>query len=386
MGAWMNVRWVSRWAAPLSAALLLVSCDESAMPPFLQSDGEAAASEGTDGLITPTTDIVERDVEAPDVFSTTEAGLWDGRPSLGGVWVAHPDVQDPERAIIRNTENGVEVIGALFRRERDNPGPRLQVSSDAASALNMLAGAPSELSVVVLRREEEEIIPEEPETELAEAETTEPELAEPEPLIVDVIEPVEEPETETAAASEVAAPPARQAPAAPVMSAETIAAQVPDTPLSEDALAPLAAAAIAVAEAEAAAQAEAAAEPSADVEGVEEVTVAPLVQPTPAPTTTANEVAAELETVDTAATAEEPVTTLEKPYIQVGIFNEFDNAAGAGQRLRDAGVIPTLLEQESNGRAFFRIVIGPAQNERMRQVLLDKVRGLGYSDAYFVTN
>ena len=29
--------------------------------------------------------------------------------------------------------------GALFRRERENPGPILQVSSDAANALDMLA-------------------------------------------------------------------------------------------------------------------------------------------------------------------------------------------------------------------------------------------------------
>src|SRR5690606_8155787 len=46
------------------------------------------------------------------------------------------------------------VIGALFRRERANPGPRFQVSSDAASALDMLAGAPAQLNVTALRREE----------------------------------------------------------------------------------------------------------------------------------------------------------------------------------------------------------------------------------------
>ena len=83
----------------------------------------------------------------------TEAGLWDGRPSLGGVWVAHPDVAEPERVIIRNTETGSFVIGALFRRERENPGPALQVSSDAADALDMLAGAPATLNVTALRRE-----------------------------------------------------------------------------------------------------------------------------------------------------------------------------------------------------------------------------------------
>jgi rare lipoprotein A len=81
-------------------------------------------------------------------------GLWDGRPSLGGVWVAHPDATDPERVMIRNTETGSFVIGALFRRERENPGPRFQISSDAAAALDILAGAPTELQVIALRREE----------------------------------------------------------------------------------------------------------------------------------------------------------------------------------------------------------------------------------------
>jgi len=100
------------------------------------------------------TKLVERDVEAPEVFSATDQGLWDGRPSLGGVWVAHPDVTEPERVIVRNEANGKFVIGALFRRERELPGPKLQISSDAAAALGILAGAPTPLNVTALRREE----------------------------------------------------------------------------------------------------------------------------------------------------------------------------------------------------------------------------------------
>ncbi len=96
----------------------------------------------------------ERDVEAPEIFEAGEAGLWDGRPSLGGVWVAHPDVQDPERALIRNTASGETVVGALFRRERASSGPKIQISSDAADALGILAGAPTDVYVVALRKEE----------------------------------------------------------------------------------------------------------------------------------------------------------------------------------------------------------------------------------------
>ena len=97
---------------------------------------------------------VNRDVERPDVFHVTEKALWDGRPSLGGVWVAYPANIDPERVIIRNGSNGKSVVGALFRRERDNPGPKIQLSSDAAVALGVVAGTPTEISIVVLRREE----------------------------------------------------------------------------------------------------------------------------------------------------------------------------------------------------------------------------------------
>lgn len=93
------------------------------------------------------------DIEAPEVFSVTDEALWDGRPSLGGVWVASPDVVDPERVIMRNPANGRFVIGALFRRERDNPGPLLQISSDAAEALGLLAGQPAMIEVTALRRQ-----------------------------------------------------------------------------------------------------------------------------------------------------------------------------------------------------------------------------------------
>lgn len=121
-----------------------------------------------------TTRLVERDVEAPGIFQVTENGLWDGRPSLGGVWVAHPDVTEPERVIIRNTGNDRFVIGALFRRERDMPGPRIQASSDAAAALGLVPGAPVPLSVTALRREEV-ADPARAEVDAATAEATRPE-------------------------------------------------------------------------------------------------------------------------------------------------------------------------------------------------------------------
>jgi len=146
------LRTKKRRAAGLGVSILaiglLAGCEGGDFSlPFGAKDG-ASAPRST------STKLVERDVEAPEVFSATDEGLWDGRPSLGGVWVAHPDVTEPERVIVRNEANGKFVIGALFRRERELPGPKLQISSDAAAALGILAGAPAPLNVTALRREE----------------------------------------------------------------------------------------------------------------------------------------------------------------------------------------------------------------------------------------
>ena len=142
------VRRPALWA--LSAVLLLAGCEGLELPKL---GGSSAAPAAENPSPDRSIRLVERDVEAPDVFQVTDRALWDGRPSLGGVWVAYPGNVQPERVIIRNEENGKFVIGALFRRERENPGPKIQLSSDAAAALEILAGQPTMLNVTALRRE-----------------------------------------------------------------------------------------------------------------------------------------------------------------------------------------------------------------------------------------
>lgn len=278
---------------------MLAACDENNQLSFLQPGAEPVA-EDADTPAT-TTKLVERDVEAPDVFQVTEAGLWDGRPSLGGVWVAHPDVGDPERVIIRNEANGKFVIGALFRREREIPGPRVQTSSDAAAALGMLAGAPVELNVTALRRETVE-------------ETPEPEAAEP-----------------------------------------VRTASLPGDEISASALDPIAAAAAAIE----------AAEPTAEPAAAPAVTAAVAKpSPKPAPTT----------------------FSLDKPYIQIGIFSVEANAKRSADQMRNAGMLPTIRKQSLSGKDYWRVVVGPANNKTERSALLKQIKGTGFSDAYAVTN
>lgn len=285
-------------AVAFVVALVLVSgCEEGANLAFLQPKDKPAETGSKPGQ---STKLVERDVEAPEVFQVTEAGLWDGRPSLGGVWVAHSEVSDPQRVIIRNSANGKFVIGALFRREREIPGPRIQASSDAAAALGMLAGAPVELNVTALIRES---IPDEP---------TQEEAA---PTVLD--------------------------------SGDAIA---------ESNLDPIAGAAAAID----------AAAPATSAKTAEDQVVAAAATPAPKP--------------------KAKHSSLSKPYIQIGIFSVKSNAEQTANQMRSAGVVPTVFEQSSNGKPFWRVVVGPAQGKSERSTLLKKVKAAGFSDAYFVTN
>ncbi|MCC1480108.1 SPOR domain-containing protein [Roseibaca sp. Y0-43] len=324
--------------------------------------GLSACMDGTGGTQSAPTgspragEVIERDVEAPDVFSKRDQGLWDGRPSLGGVWVAHPDVDAPERVIIRNRDSGQETIGALFKRERMNPGPRFQVSAEAADAVGMLAGAPTNLEVVALRTEEIQTAPEP--------------VAEPEPQAEAV-------ETEVAAVA-----PAAEQPAAP---APTPQAEV-NTPADagDDTL-------IAMPEAEEPkrggffsrlfgrsnrAEAESTGAPldaTAPLEGAAQAapdTTAPLPMPTPLSSG--------------AASAPAPASTLDRPFVQIGIFSVESNANNAARTMRNAGLSAAVKPGSTQGNSFWRVVVGPAATEAQRREILAQVRRLGFADAYAV--
>lgn len=146
----------------------LAACDDLTLGGgnSADSDGNPSATVNVEG---GKIRIRETDVEAPDIFALRAQGLWDGRPSLGGLWVAVPGNVDPDRVRITNLDNGQTVIGSLFGKEVDNPGPPILVSSAAAAAIGMTAGKPAKMSLVVLRRETVEIVSSAPEAPVEEA-------------------------------------------------------------------------------------------------------------------------------------------------------------------------------------------------------------------------
>lgn len=284
----------ARATLAFTSFLMLSACADGQMPGFLQSSsgtGDVVARAATSGA------TEERDIEAPEIFQATEAGLWDGRPSLGGVWIAHPDVTNPERAIVRNESNGKFVIGALFRRERETPGPRLQISSEAAAALGILAGQPTNLNVVALRREEV----------------------------------------------------ATEQSVQPLMSDTPDSAALPDAPaISETTLDPVL---------------------DGASKAIETASVAPVITASPP-----------------APSAAPKSSGLSKPYVQIGIFSVEQNANNSATAMRQAGMVPLVKKHNSNGKTFWRVVVGPAQTKSELSTLLTTIKGSGFSDAYAVTN
>lgn len=296
-----------------------------------------------------------KDIERPDIFSTRELALWDGRPSLGGIWVAHPDVTEPERAILTNETTGQRVAGALFRRERTSPGPRLQVSSDAAAALNLLAGQPTELSVMVVRREEIVIEPEPP-------------VISDEDLGDEAVP--EEAENDTSAGeAAVAAGTAAVAATAETKPRGNFLSRIFGPKRNKPA----------TSEAEADAVVDAAAAPD-----VETQTLDPVATGAAAAIARAE---ADDKPEPRPARATAPASSdVRNPFVQIGLFSVEQNATAAAANLRQEGIVPTVLQGERDGKSFWRVVVGPVNTADDQAAILAQVKRLGYSDAFLTAN
>ena len=309
----------------MGATLVLSACQMGKLPGLGAADkGVAPVETMVPGDATAATPAgSERDVDAPEIFKKTDKALWDGRPSLGGVWVAHTSVKDPERVMMRNLANGKTVVGALFRREVDNPGPSLQLSSDAAEALGLLAGQPATIEVVALKR----------------VETPAPAAAPADAKPADKIAATALPPVKAGAAKATDKTAGKTADKAG-------AAATPAT--KADTVTKTAAAAI-----------------DRATKGGKAATVA-TAQPVVAPATAGGEPA-------------------QRPYLQIGIFSVEANAKKAAGQMQKAGLAAQVKSDTSNGKSFWRVIIGPSATVEARNAAAARVKGLGYPDAYPVT-
>lgn len=378
-------------ALTLSAGTLLMGC--------VEGGGKGASKGAGAGLAAPAAARgAAQEVEAPDVFQTTDSGLWDGRPSLGGIWVASPDAKDPERVVMFNPATGKTVTGALFRRERDNPGPKLQVSSDAAEALGMLAGQPTEIRVTALRKiEVAEAAPAEPGSADAAATggKSAPDAAETAALATAALGAADAPAATApaAVAGEAAVEPAT--PEAPKRKtwkerrAEAKARREAEKAAKAAAAAGAAGAAAVVDPAAGAAAA--VVDPAAGA--VVAIETAPLdarsaevAAPEPEKKKTRRQIKAEQEAAAAAAAAaaetpaapEAPAATAGARPILIASFSKEDNAKRAAEALAKIGITARTEKSDRDGKAVWGVVAsGDA-------ALLDKIKAAGFADAYFL--
>lgn len=388
----------------LAATGLLIGC--------VDGGGKAADGSATGMVAAPGKKSGAKDVEAPEVFQATDSALWDGRPSLGGIWVASPDVENPERVVMFNPATGKSITGALFKRERDNPGPRLQLSSDAAEALGILAGQPTEIRVTALRKE---AAAEPVAVEAAAPAATDPAAKDGDAAAiasaaldaVDTGKKTDKPAAKPAKDGDATAAAAAAGTAAVVAegAADGAAAVVDETPRKKtwkerraEAKAAREAKKKAAADAKAAAAA-AAAGTAVAAEGeaptttpgavaVAPIESAPLDAREPEGTAPAETKKPKRKTVgDTAAAApavadppapEAPAATGPARPIQVASFSKEDNAKRATEALAKIGVTATPQKSEAAGKAVWGVVVmGDA-------AMLKKIKDAGFADAYFL--
>ena len=392
----------------LATTGLLIGC--------VEGGGKTGDAGGTGMVAAPGKKAGNKDVEAPEIFQATDSALWDGRPSLGGIWVASPDVTNPERVLMFNPATGKSITGALFKRERDNPGPKLQLSSDAADALGILAGQPTEIRVTALRKEETAAPVAAPAAADPAAKDGDAKKGEAAAIASAALDAVDAGKPAGKAKGK-AADPAKGADATAAAAAagtaavvaeggsDAAAATVDATPKKKtwkerraEAKAAREAKKKAAAEAKAAAAAAAAGTavatgaeaptttPGAAAAAVAPIESAPLDARKPEATAPADTKKSKRKVVDgTAAAAAPAAVAPEAPAaagparsIQVASFSKEDNATRAAAALAKIGITATPQKSEKGGNAVWGVIVmGDA-------AMLKKIKDAGFADAYFL--
>ena len=90
--------------------------------------------------------------------------------------------------------------------------------------------------------------------------------------------------------------------------------------------------------------------------------------------------------VNQSTTSQNPTAVaLAKPYIQVGIFSIEQIARISGEVMHQINIQPTVKKQSSRNKTFWRVIVGPASSMNERSTLLQKVKAVGFGDAYAVS-
>ena len=89
--------------------------------------------------------------EKPEILDLSASVIWDGEQTLGGNWISHPDVDSPERVLIKNISNGKSIVGAIFQQTKKmKTGPAV-ISSDAAKALDIAQNDQTKVQIIAVR-------------------------------------------------------------------------------------------------------------------------------------------------------------------------------------------------------------------------------------------
>jgi len=62
------------------------------------------------------------------------------------------------------------------------------------------------------------------------------------------------------------------------------------------------------------------------------------------------------------------------------------NAKNTAEAMRQMGIIPVVKTYNRNNRTFWRVLVGPATTSDEQMTLFQKVRTVGFKDAYAVTH
>lgn len=89
--------------------------------------------------------------EKPEILDIATAVIWNGEQTLGGNWISHPNVNSPERVLIKNLSNGKSIVGAIFQQTEKAKTEAAVISSDAARALDIAQNKQTKVQIIAVR-------------------------------------------------------------------------------------------------------------------------------------------------------------------------------------------------------------------------------------------